>query len=304
MILPEAQGGEYHRPVLAAELISLLDPKPGMTIVDATVGGGGHAKAMMESVGGQARLIGIDRDPEAIRFAGERLSGFGPCVRLVRGRFSGLDEILDQEKIEQADRIYFDLGVSSHQLEKAERGFSFSKDGPLDLRMDPEQGEPASAVLEELSEPELAKIFWEYGEERFSRRVARAVERRRRQGLKLERTLELAGLIEAVIGRRGQRVHPATRIFQALRIYVNQELQELKEGLRRAVSRLNSGGRVAVISYHSLEDREVKQFFRALAKAGELGILTKKPVAPSEDELRENPRSRSAKLRVAERVSL
>jgi len=303
VILRQAQDGEYHRPVLVAELISLLELRPGLVMVDATVGGGGHGEAMLEKVGGQARLIGMDRDPEAIRFAGQRLSRFGSAISLIQGKFSELDSILDRAGVGQVDRIYFDLGVSSRQLEKPERGFSFSKDGPLDMRMDPGEGAPLSEVLERLSGKDLERIFREYGEERFSRRVAKAIERKRRQGLKLGRTLELAGLVEAEVGRRGKRVHPATRIFQALRIYVNQEIFELREGLRQAKARLRQGGRIGVISYHSLEDREVKHFFRAGEKAGELGILTKKPVIPGEAELRGNPRSRSAKLRVAERLS-
>jgi 16S rRNA (cytosine1402-N4)-methyltransferase len=292
---------EFHRPVLVKELIELLRPEAGQVIVDLTIGGGGHAEAILEALGGQARLIGIDRDPEAIRFAGERLSRFGAAVHLLHGRFSHLAELLDQLGIEKADRIYADLGVSAHQLESAERGFSFMREGPLDMRMDQQEGEPASKVLQELSMQDLEKIFREYGEERFSRRVAKAIERKRRQGLKLGRTRELAGLVEAEV-RSGQRVHPATRIFQALRIYVNEEIAELREGLKGAAERLEAKGRMAVISYHSLEDREVKQFFRAGEKAGELNILTRKPLVPAETELRANPRSRSAKLRAAEKI--
>ncbi len=292
---------EFHRPVLVKELIELLRPEAGQVIVDLTIGGGGHAEAILEAMGGQARLIGIDRDPEAIRFAGERLSRFGAAVQLIHGRFSRLPEHLDQLGIEKADRIYADLGVSARQLESAERGFSFMREGPLDMRMDQSEGEPASKILQELSAQDLEKIFREYGEERFSRRVAKAIERKRKQGLKLGRTRELAGLVEAEV-RSGQRIHPATRIFQALRIYVNEEIQELRQGLKGAAERLEAKGRMAVISYHSLEDREVKQFFRAGEKAGELGILTKKPLVPAETELRSNPRSRSAKLRAAERI--
>jgi len=292
---------EFHRPVLVSEFLELMSPGPGMIICDGTIGGGGLAEAIMERVEGQARLIGIDRDADALAFASRRLSRFGSAITLIQGKFSELGRHLEQAGVSKADRIYFDLGVSSYQLDNAERGFSFRLDGPLDMRFDQSSGEPVSQVLQRMSEKELERIFREYGEERFSRRVAREIVRRRKRGLKLERTLELSGLIEEVVPRRGQRVHPATRIFQALRMYVNQELEELREGLKQSLEWLSSGGRVGVFSYESLSDREVKNFFRAREKAGELGIITRKPVVPSMEEMLCNPRSRSAKLRVAER---
>lgn len=292
---------EYHRPALMAELLEYLALRPGMTVVDATVGGGGHAEAVLEKMGGQGKLIGIDRDAEAIAASRERLRRFGAAVTLMQGKFSELESLLDLSGAEKVDRIYFDLGVSSRQLDQAGRGFSFAKDAPLDMRMDQGQGETAAELLKRLSEKELERIFREYGEERFARRVAKEVVRRREKGARLERTRDLAGLLEAVIGRRGQRVHPATRIFQALRIAVNHELEELFKGLGSSLNRLAPSGRMAVISYHSLEDRIVKNFFRDQQREGVLNILTKKPVTPGEDEIRSNPRARSAKLRAAER---
>lgn len=292
---------EYHRPALMAELLEYLALRPGMTVVDATVGGGGHAEAVLEKMGGQGKLIGIDRDAEAIAASRERLRRFGAAVTLMQGKFSELESLLDLSGAEKVDRIYFDLGVSSRQFDQAGRGFSFAKDAPLDMRMDQGQGETAAELLKRLSEKELERIFREYGEERFARRVAKEVVRRREKGARLERTRDLAGLLEAVIGRRGQRVHPATRIFQALRIAVNHELEELFKGLGSSLNRLAPSGRMAVISYHSLEDRIVKNFFRDQQREGVLNILTKKPVTPGEDEIRSNPRARSAKLRAAER---
>jgi len=282
--------------------LDLLAIRPGQVIVDATLGGGGHAEAVLEKMEGRGRLIGIDRDAEAISAARERLARFGGAVTLLHGRFSEMDSLLDEAGAEKVDRVYFDLGVSSHQLEKAERGFSFSKDAPLDMRMDQGEGETAAELLETLDEKELSEIFWKYGEERFGRRVAKAVVRMRETGALPDRTQKLAGLLEAIIGKHGQRVHPATRIFQALRIAVNREMEELEQGLKSALGRLTPGGRMAVISYHSLEDRMVKIFFRTLKAADQVNVLTKKPVAPGEEEIRSNPRSRSAKLRVAELV--
>ena len=293
---------EYHIPVLTLELVELLEPGEGMVIVDATIGGGGQASAMLERMKGKGLLIGIDRDPEAISFCRASLISFAPNLKLFNARFSQLDEVLAQAGIEEVDRIYFDLGVSWHQLSQPERGFSFLRDGPLDMRMNPAEGEPAWKLLNQLNEKELEKIFREYGEERYSRRVAKAIVQARKQGKELKRTRQLAELVEKAVRKGKQRVHPATRIFQAIRIYVNQEMEELKLGLEKAFNYLRAGGRIAVISYHSLEDRLVKNFFKEREKAGELKILTKKPIIPSPEEKKQNPKSRSARLRAGEKL--
>jgi len=293
---------EYHIPVLTLELVELLEPGEGMVIVDATIGGGGQASAMLERMKGKGLLIGIDRDPEAISFCRASLISFAPNLKLFNARFSQLDEVLAQAGIEEVDRIYFDLGVSWHQLSQPERGFSFLRDGPLDMRMNPAEGEPAWKLLNQLNEKELEKIFREYGEERYSRRVAKAIVQARKQGKELKRTRQLAELVEKAVRKGKQRVHPATRIFQAIRIYVNQEMEELKLGLEKAFNYLRAGGRIAVISYHSLEDRLVKNFFKEREKAGELRILTKKPIIPSPEEKKQNPKSRSARLRAGEKL--
>ena len=293
---------EYHIPVLTLELVELLEPGEGMVIVDATIGGGGQALAMLERMKGKGLLIGIDRDPEAISFCRASLISFAPNLKLFNARFSQLDEVLAQAGIEEVDRIYFDLGVSWHQLSQPERGFSFLRDGPLDMRMNPAEGEPAWKLLNQLNEKELEKIFREYGEERYSRRVAKAIVQARKQGKELKRTRQLAELVEKAVRKGKQRVHPATRIFQAIRIYLNQEIEELKLGLEKAFNYLRAGGRIAVISYHSLEDRLVKNFFKEREKAGELKILTKKPIIPSPEEKKQNPKSRSARLRAGEKL--
>lgn len=292
----------FHRAALLKELLELLEIAPGMIVVDGTVGGGGHAEAVLEKMRGEGKLIGIDRDPEAIQASQELVKKFGESVALVSGRFSCLLAHLKQLGIEKVDRIYFDLGVSSHQLESAERGFSYKRNGPLDMRMNPNEGKPVSELIKSLEQAELERIFQEYGEEKFSNRVARAIIRERKRGRNLDRTLEMAGLVKSAVGGSGAWVRSATRIFQALRIYVNQELEELKEGLRAGLEALKSGGRIAVISYHSLEDRVVKNFYRENQKAGILRVLTEKPIVPSRAEVMNNPRSRSAKLRVAERI--
>ena len=288
--------------MLLKELLELLEIAPGMIVVDATVGGGGHAEAVLEKMRGEGKLIGIDRDPEAIQASQELLKKFGETVALISGRFSALPLYLKQLGISKVNRIYFDLGVSSHQLECGERGFSYKRNGPLDMRMNPNEGKPVGELIKNLEQAELERIFQEYGEERFSNRVARAIIRERKRGRNLDRTLELAELVKNAVGGSGAWVRSATRVFQALRIYVNQELEELREGLRAGLEVLASGGRIAVISYHSLEDRVVKNFYREKRTAGILRVLTKKPVIPSRVEVLNNPRSRSAKLRVAERI--
>lgn len=274
--------------------------KPDGVYVDGTLGAGGHAEAILGRLGPAGRLIGVDRDSEILEIARSRL-GADNRVLLHHGSF---DEWEDEDGIaESIDGILLDLGVSSLQLDRAERGFSFSKTAPLDMRMDPWQGDSAADFVAEASEKELEKILKEYGEEPFAKRIARTIVLMRRTR-PIKTTTALADVVSSAIPRGAwpRRIHPATRTFQALRIAVNGEMKRLENFLRDIPGRLNPGGRVAVISYHSLEDRRVKQAFVAAEKAGVLKRLTKKPVIPSEEEILENPRSRSAKLRVAERT--
>jgi len=262
------------------------------TVVDLTLGAGGHAEALLAS--GVGRLIGVDRDPEAVAIASGRLARFGGRFVAVRARFS---EVPVENRV---DGVLYDLGVSSMQLERAERGFSFRALGPLDMRMGQSQDDERSAMdlVNSASEEELARVIFEYGEERRSRRVAAAIVRARQRS-PIETTEELAGIVVSAVGGRKGGPHPARRTFQALRIAVNRELEELAASLPRAAGALAPGGRVAVIAYHSLEDRIVKRFFVGDER---LMVLTKKPVVPSVDEAARNPRARSAKLRAAERI--
>jgi len=260
------------------------------TVIDATLGAGGHAEALLEA--GVERVIGVDRDPEAIELATRRLAGFGERFTAVRTRFSQLPAE------NRVDGVLYDLGVSSMQLDRPERGFSYRASGPLDMRMGPD-AESAMDLVNEASEEELARIVFEYGEEHRSRRVASAIVRARSRA-PIRATDELARVVASALGSRRGGPHPARRTFQALRIAVNRELEELSASLPRAVEALAPGGRVVAISYHSLEDRIVKRFVNARE---DLEILTKKPLRPSSAEAAANPRSRSAKLRAAERRS-
>jgi len=289
--------GAGHVPVMPAEVLAALSPRPGQIMVDATVGGGGHAHLIAEHLGPTGRLIGLDRDPAMLALARPRLMDY-PAT-LVESNFDQLRGVLDQLGIEAVDGVLADLGMSSDQLDDAERGFSFQQTGPLDMRLNPAEDEPASSLLKRLSERDLADLFWKYGEERFSRRIARRIVEIRRR-TPLETTEQLAELIRRCVPRpRGRQIDPATRVFQALRIAVNDELGALERLLADLPSCLKSGGRAVVISFHSLEDRRVKQAFRD-RKVWQ--VLTKKPIQSSEDELRRNPRARSAKLRAAVRV--
>jgi len=274
---------------MVAEVIELLGGRD--LVVDMTLGAGGHAAALLE--GGVRRVVGIDRDPEAIAEAGERLARFAGRVRLEGSVFSEVDEEVVGES---ADGVLFDLGVSSMQLDRPERGFSYRQDAPLDMRMgDPAGDEPTAAdLVNTLPERELADLIYRFGDEHRSRRIAAAIVRRR----PLATTDELAAAVVSAVGKRPGGPHPARRTFQALRIAVNRELEELAASLPRAVGLLGPGGRVVVISYHSLEDGLVKRAFRADER---LDILTKKPLVPTDDEVGRNPRARSAKLRAAER---
>ncbi|MEN3202297.1 MAG: 16S rRNA (cytosine(1402)-N(4))-methyltransferase RsmH [Atribacterota bacterium] len=287
----------FHEPVMVEEVCRFLLCGDGV-YVDATIGGGGHARAFLERLGQNSVLVGIDRDREALEVAQKTLSSFAPRVLLVHGRFSELRKVLDSLGIPKVRGIFFDLGVSSWQLEEGRRGFSFSKEGPLDMRMDASSGKTAYDLLHSLSEEELADLFFRFGEERYARHVARTIVAYRRKK-PITTTTELASLVSRVIPRR--RMHPATRIFLALRIAVNEELDELEKGLRELPDVLEEGGRVVVLSYHSLEDRLVKRFFR---ECPVLRSITKKPVLPSQEEVCRNPRARSARLRAAEKVCL
>lgn len=288
-----------HRPVLVRETLDLLVTKPDGVYVDGTVGAGGHAGEILKRLGAGGRLLGIDRDSDILERARERLAGDARAV-LHRGTFEDVGTALEVLGAPQVDGILADLGVSSLQLDRGERGFSFSKDAPLDMRMDPTGGPTAAEYLAGAPEKDLERVLREYGEERFARRIARRIVEERRKH-PVETTAELAALVSRAVPRSG-RIHPATRTFQALRIAVNGELDRLDAFLERAPAALAPGGRIAVISYHSLEDRRVKRAFLEGEKSGVLRRLTKKPVTPTEAEIRENPRARSAKLRVAERT--
>jgi 16S rRNA (cytosine1402-N4)-methyltransferase len=277
-----------HEPVMVDEVLRFLGGRG--TVVDLTLGAGGHAEALLAS--GVGRLIGVDRDPEAVAIATGRLARFGERFVAVRARFS------DVPVENRVDGVLYDLGVSSMQLERPERGFSFRNPGPLDMRMDPDD-ESAVELVNSAREKELARIIYQFGEERRSRRVAAAIVRARRRR-PIETTEELAGIVVSAVGGRRGGPHPARRTFQALRIAVNRELEELAASLPRAVGVLAPGGRVVVIAYHSLEDRIVKRFF---AGDDRLTVLTKKPLVPSAGEAGRNPRARSAKLRAAELIA-
>jgi 16S rRNA (cytosine1402-N4)-methyltransferase len=262
------------------------------TVVDMTVGAGGHAEALLEA--GVGLLVGVDRDPSALALAGERLAAFGERFRPVHARFSEIDANVADGAI---DGVLLDLGVSSMQLDRPDRGFSYREDGPLDMRMDRE-GPSAADLVNGMQQGELADLIFEFGQEPKSRRIASAIVRARSRS-PIETTDQLAGIVVGAVGRRPGGPHPARRTFQALRIAVNRELEELAASLPQAVELLTPGGRVVVIAYHSLEDRIAKQTFRGDDR---VAVLTKRPLQPSEDEVRANPRARSAKLRAAERV--
>ncbi|MBI5465525.1 16S rRNA (cytosine(1402)-N(4))-methyltransferase RsmH [Candidatus Gottesmanbacteria bacterium] len=294
---------DYHIPVLLKETINGLVIKEGKKYIDATVGGGGHTEEILKRGG---KVLGIDCDPEAIEHVKEsikyKVSSIKYDLTLVRGNFVHLKEISKKVEFEKAAGILFDLGVSSHQLETENRGFSFNTDAPLDMRMDPILSVTAADLVNGLNEGELYELFVKYSEEYHSRAIARAIVRAR--ALKPITTCnELAEIVvKARRRRRFDRAHPATRIFQALRIAVNDELNNLRQALPQAVELLEKGGRLVILSFHSLEDRIVKNFFKDKAEKGILQILTKKPIRPDERETKANPRSRSAKLRIAEKL--
>ncbi len=292
-----------HVPVMPIEVLALLNPVEGAVVLDCTLGLGGHAALIAERIGASGRMIGIDQDNDAIKLARERLSGFSGRLDIVKNSFARLGSALDGVGVTVVDAVLFDLGVSSLQLDDAGRGFSFRMDGPLDMRMDRDAGTTAEDLVNDLSEEALADIIFNFGEERFSRRIARVLVAARAG----ERIRTTAGLAEIVLKalRRGyqrNRLHPATRTFQALRIAVNGELDILAGALTQAFERLKPGGRMAVIAFHSLEDRIVKAKFRSWAREGRAVLLTKKPLRPGDAEAADNPRARSARLRVIERI--
>ncbi len=287
-----------HLPVLRERALQMLNIRQEGIYVDATTGLGGHAHAILQEIGSHGRLIGIDRDDEALRSTKARLSD--SRVTLMRGNFSDMETMICSQGIAAVDGILFDLGVSSLQLRSLERGFSFTSDASLDMRMDRNQKISARDIVNRYPEYELVRIFREFGEERLAKKIAKAISRRREKK-PIETCAELAEIAENVYGTKG-RIHPATRIFQALRIAVNDELSQLEKGLHASLHLLKQSGRLCVISYHSLEDRIVKHFIADHARKGVLKKITKKPVTPAPEELRMNPSSRSAKLRVGEKI--
>lgn len=307
---PERERPFYHLPVLHREVVQFMEPTEAKVLVDGTLGGGGHSELFLEK---GAKVRGIDRDAEARTHAGERLARFGDRIEIVAGRFGEVAKIATERGWDKADGLLLDIGVSSRQLDAAERGFSFQQDGPLDMRMG-ESSLSAADIVNGWSEEDLRQIFWDLGEEKSGRKVAAWIVAERKKK-PFARTLELADGIQALLGRRG-RTHPATKVFQALRMAVNDELGELKAALESAAEVLKPGGRLGVITFHSLEDRMVKLFFREVTQETinrpewpearpnpqlAYRLVTRKAVTASPDELKNNPRARSAKLRVVEK---
>ena len=308
----EMEDFTYHRPVLVRESVESLAPRAGSLVVDGTCGGGGHTAEILRA---GADVLALDQDPDAIEFAGEKLAEYGGRVTLVQANFREAGKVLDQLGIVGIGGALLDLGVSSRQLENASRGFSVMRQGPLDMRMDPRRELTAATIVNSYSEEDLTRIFRELGEEPAARRIASQLVKLRKT-TPFQDTMQLSKAIEKIVWRHGRR-HPATQVFQALRMEVNDELGALEEGLGALTKRLESGSRIAVIAFHSLEDRIVKNFFRDRSREWldrpawpeprrnpdyALRLLTDKPVEPGENEQRNNPRSRSAKLRVAEKI--
>jgi 16S rRNA (cytosine1402-N4)-methyltransferase len=292
-----------HEPVMTREVLEFLQPEKGGTFVDCTVGMGGHALALLEA--GATRIIGLDRDRTAVSITTEVLAGYGDRVELVHADYRTFEQVLIARRLDRIDGALADMGVSSHQLEAEGRGFSFQRDAPLDMRMDTTAGATAADFLREGSESEIADTIYQFGQERFSRRIARAIVEAREM-TPLETTMQLAAVVRRAVPQRGfTRIDPATRTFQALRIWVNRELEGIDQFLRVIARHLRAGARMVIITFHSLEDRIVKHTLRALAQgeSARVRILTKKPLTPRADELERNPRARSAKLRAAECIS-
>lgn len=310
----------YHKSVLLEESMEGLQLRPGGIYVDCTLGGGGHSLEILKRTEPDGVLVGLDQDPDALAAAKGRLETYLHRTHLVRSNFSKLPEVLDKLGIEAVDGILYDLGVSSYQLDNPERGFSYMQDAPLDMRMNPEGPVTARDLVNSLSERQMSDIIWRYGEERWAKRIAAFIVKERAVG-PIERTGQLVSVIKKAIpaGARREGPHPAKRTFQALRIAVNDELDILRQAFTEAVNRLNNGGRICVITFHSLEDRITKVVFKELAapctcppsfpvcvcgKAPLVRVITNRPVEPSETEVEENPRARSARLRVAEKQRL
>jgi 16S rRNA (cytosine1402-N4)-methyltransferase len=314
-IVPDPEGAA-HIPVLVDEILTGLNVRPGATMIDGTLGGGGHTERILQASAPDGRVLGLDADPAAIRRVSQRLAQYVTTKRLivVQSRFDQIQAVAEAHHFMPVDGILLDLGLSSFQLETPERGFSFVRSGPLDMRFDPSQEISAADIVNTWPEHELANLLYQYGEEHRSRRIARFIVANR----PINSTEELARVVEQAVGRqRGRRIHPATKTFQALRIAVNDELGQLERTLPQCLNLLKQGGRLAVISFHSLEDRIVKQWMRREAQSyvpdpthpmggrqrtPTLRLITRSPITPSDEEVERNPRSRSAKLRIAERI--
>lgn len=292
-----------HTTVLLQESIDYLNCRPGKIYVDCTLGGGGHTRAILEAIGPTGKVVAIDQDQEALQAAKEKLADYSEQLIFINNNFGNLSLVLEELAIKQVAGIMFDLGVSSYQLDNPERGFSYQHNAPLDMRMDIEQETTAADLVNNLTVEEIGRIIWQYGEERWSKRIAQFIgEARNRKPL--ETTGELVEVIKAAIpaGARRQGPHPAKRTFQALRIAVNDELEVFRKAIKAGIPYLEEGGRMCVISFHSLEDRIAKHTFRELKQERTVRVLTTKPILPSEQEVEGNPRARSAKLRAVERV--
>jgi 16S rRNA (cytosine1402-N4)-methyltransferase len=294
-----------HKPVLVEEVIEGLDPKKGDTVVDCTVGAGGHSLMILKHIAPTGRLIGVDQDEEILKICSDNLRQYKDNINLFYGNYKDIRQIIKKTNTERVDGILYDLGVSSLQFDTPERGFSFKEEGPLDMRMDKAAAISAFDLVNNLPMWELRKIFSKFGQDRFAHKVAvRIVEERNKASI--ETTKQLSRIIAEAYPyrKRFTKIHPATKIFQALRIAVNNELDILEMSIKEAIDILNPGGRIAVISFHSLEDRIIKNLFRIFAREKTLEIITKKPIRPQSQEISENPRSRSAKLRVAEKLKV
>ncbi len=295
---------KFHIPVMLGEVIDYLKLSPGKTIVDATIGTGGHARGIIEGTMPGGKLIGIDRDEDSLAVARQRLNDFGSACEFVYGSFSDIDEIMRNLNIKKIDGVLFDLGLSSYQLDDPNRGFSFQREGPLDMRFDRKSFISAYDLINNLNEEEISSMLWTFGEERWHNRIARfLVEEREKRAITTTRELSDIVVRATPYKYRHYRIHPATRTFQAIRIAVNRELETIGVGISKAIELLANQGRICVISFHSLEDRIVKFSFRKFAAEGKIKIITPKPQTPQAAEMRDNPLSRSSKLRVAEKLS-
>jgi 16S rRNA (cytosine1402-N4)-methyltransferase len=296
---------KFHTPVMLNEALNYLNLSPGKIIVDATIGTGGHAQAILERILPAGKLIGIDRDNDSLAICQERLREYSKSCEFVHGNFSNIDEILKSLNVKRIDGVLFDLGISSFQLDDARRGFSFQKEGPLDMRLDRDSYISAYDLVNNLNEDEISSLLWNFGQERWHNRIAHLLVQERERH-PIATTLELANIVVRSIPNRYRhryyRIHPATRTFQAVRIAVNRELETLDTAINKAILILARGARICAISFHSLEDRVVKLSFRKTAADGLINILTPKPLTPAESEIKDNSSSRSSKLRAAERI--